>query len=583
MKERSSRNPLRPEQELILRCAKAQLHPEAAEPIHALMQQNLDWGLLFTTAVDQQIDPLVCAQLRSAPPGAIPADWMEFLQRCSRGTIANNLNLTAHLVRILELFRSNGILAIPYKGPVLAALAYGHLGLRRFIDLDLLVRQSELARAAELLSSAGYRAQQVEGLSATTQGARIPGQYAFQSETDDCLVELHTEATLRYFPKPLDLDDLEKRLVPVFLSGRAIPTLSLEDLLCFVCVHGTKHMWDRLLWIFDVAALAQLPRPGDWPQIEERARKMRCRRMVYLGLYLAKDFFDAPLPEDLWRRIKADRSIARLADAVQQRQFREGRKFPGVLQRAAFRVRTIENFWEGLRYCAGLAFRPTGDDWALVPLPAVLAPAYPLLRPFLLFRRYGLGLRQRANPDLACFQPSPQFVIGRILEFAELEKGDVLYDLGCGDGRIVVAAAKQLGIRSVGVDVDPQRIREAKANARREGVQHLVRFIQHDAKTIDLSEATVVTMWLTELGVTKLKEKLRSQLRPGARIVSRDSLMLGWAPEKSESLDLSNHRKTTLMLWRIPRESIPTGDEAESAAFENSEEKLGVPAARGRI
>jgi SAM-dependent methyltransferase len=573
---RAKREPLRPEHELILRCARAHLHAEAAERIPELLKQELDWSLLVASAVDQYIDPLVYSQLRTYPRGAVPADWMEFLQNFSRTTVVNNLNLTCHLIRILELFQSKGILAIPYKGPVLAALAYGNLALRRFMDLDLLVRQSDLAVAAELLSSQGYQALQIEGFSATKRGDRIPGQYLFRSELDECLVELHTERTLRYFPKPIDINDLEKRLVPVCLGKKPISTLSLEDLLCFVCVHGTKHMWDRLQWIFDVAMLARIPRAEDWPRIEERAREMQCQRMVDLGLYLAKDFIDAPLPEDLWLRLKADRSILRMADAVQMRRFRGASKMPGILQRAAFRVRSIESPWRGLRYCMSMALRPTEDDWRFVPMPKTLGLAYPLLRPFFLLRKYGLGLRDKASIDLAPFVPTPQAVLDRMIEMADIGSEDVLYDLGCGDGRIVVAAAKRYGIRCVGVDVDPERIREGKANARRAGVKHLVRFIEQDAKTVNLSEATVVTMWLTDLGVAKLKEKLRTELRPGARIVSRDFRLLGWEPEKSEVFPAYKNRNTRIMLWRISNETSPLADEH---GLEDAERESSISAA----
>ena len=574
--DRTKIESLRPEHELILCCVNAHLHPESAERIPLLLRQDLDWSLLVATAVDQFVEPLVYAHLHSYARGDVPADWMEFLQNFSRDTVVMSLNLTSHLVRILELFQSKGILGIPYKGPVLTALAYRNLALRRFVDVDLLVRQADLAGAAELLSSQGYRAEQIEGFSATKQGDRIPGQYLFRSESDDCMIELHTERTLRYFPRTLDVDDLEKRLVPVSLGGKIVPTLSLEDLMCFVCVHGTKHMWNRLQWIVDVAALTQIPRPEDWTQIEERAKEMQCRRMVYLGLYLAKEFFDAPLPEDLWRRIKADGEIARMADAIYMPRFQGARRMPGVLERAAFRVRSVESLWGGIRYCLNMAFRPTEDDWKRAPMPATLDRTYPLLRPFLLIRKYGLGLRERKPTDLAAFIPTPQAVVDRMLDLADIQSEDVLFDLGCGDGRIVVAAAKRFGIRCVGVDVDPQRIREGKANARRAGVKHLVSFVLQDVKSLDLATATVVTMWLTELGVTKLKEQLRSQLQPGSRIVSRDFTLLGWEPEKTEVLQLSGRRKTKIMLWRISNETSPLTDEE---GLEDAERESSISAA----
>ena len=106
------------------------------------------------------------------------------------------------------------------------------------------------------------------------------------------------------------------------------------------------------------------------------------------------------------------------------------------------------------------------------------------------------SLFSQDNPSLAPFVPSPYDVVQRMLTLAEVTRDDIVYDIGCGDGRIVITAAQRFGARGVGIDIDPQRIAEANANAERAGVQHLVQFIQQDAMTVDVSEATVVTLYL---------------------------------------------------------------------------------------
>jgi ubiquinone/menaquinone biosynthesis C-methylase UbiE len=143
-------------------------------------------------------------------------------------------------------------------------------------------------------------------------------------------------------------------------------------------------------------------------------------------------------------------------------------------------------------------------------------------------------------------------VLEQMLAFGEVGPGDVLYDLGCGDGRIVARAAQRFGIQCVGVDLDPQRVREARANARRHGVEHLVQIVQQDAKTVDLSGATVVTLYLTFLGNTKLQRNLREQLQAGSRVVSLDYLIPGWPPERSQAVELQNSGRSVLHRWRIP-------------------------------
>jgi precorrin-6B methylase 2 len=153
------------------------------------------------------------------------------------------------------------------------------------------------------------------------------------------------------------------------------------------------------------------------------------------------------------------------------------------------------------------------------------------------------------SESLAPFVPTPQDVVDRMLALAKVTKSDVVYDLGCGDGRIVVTAAKQFGAKGVGIDIDPQRIKESEANATAAGVQHLVSFKLQDAMTVDVSPATVVTLYLLSASNMKLRPILTKQLRPGARIVSHAFTMGDWAPEKTDEFADQNGTMRTLYLW----------------------------------
>ena len=155
------------------------------------------------------------------------------------------------------------------------------------------------------------------------------------------------------------------------------------------------------------------------------------------------------------------------------------------------------------------------------------------------------------KPDLAIYQPTPPEIVDHMLALAAISSGDVLYDLGCGDGRIVVTAAEKYGIRAVGVDINPKRIAEAQANARQRGVEGLVEFRQSDAKKINVSDATVVTLYLGAASNLRLMERLRAELRPGSRIVSRNFQIYGWIPDRLETLVLPNGVPTYLYLWMI--------------------------------
>jgi ubiquinone/menaquinone biosynthesis C-methylase UbiE len=150
------------------------------------------------------------------------------------------------------------------------------------------------------------------------------------------------------------------------------------------------------------------------------------------------------------------------------------------------------------------------------------------------------------TPDVI-FVPTGFDVVVQMLKLAEVTSKDIVYDLGCGDGRFVVTAARQFGARGVGVDIDPERIKEARELSARTGADDKVRFIQGDLFETDISEATVVTLYLLTRLNLKLRPKLLKELKPGTRIVSHAFDMGDWKPEKTETAGGSS-----LFLWRVP-------------------------------
>ena len=158
-----------------------------------------------------------------------------------------------------------------------------------------------------------------------------------------------------------------------------------------------------------------------------------------------------------------------------------------------------------------------------------------------------------APPSLGRFEPSPIEVAERMLQLANVTRDDVVFDLGSGDGRIVILAARRYGARGVGVEIDPQLVWFSRRDATRHQVDHLVTFVHGDALAVDVSPATVVTLFLTPQANLQLRPRLLSQLRPGARVVSHWHDMGDWAPERVERLTPGNARTRPVYLWRIAR------------------------------
>ena len=187
------------------------------------------------------------------------------------------------------------------------------------------------------------------------------------------------------------------------------------------------------------------------------------------------------------------------------------------------------------QFLAGLAASSAaGIAYAYEPSRIILAQAAPAAAP------------ARRSPDVI-FVPTPNEVVEKMLEMAKVTAKDTLYDLGCGDGRIVITAAQKFGARAVGIDIDPKRIQEANANAKAAKVTDKVKFVEADLFESDISEATVVSLYLLTRLNEKLKPKLLKELKPGTRVVSHAFDMGDWKPEATAQVAAS-----TVYLWRIP-------------------------------
>jgi SAM-dependent methyltransferase len=186
-------------------------------------------------------------------------------------------------------------------------------------------------------------------------------------------------------------------------------------------------------------------------------------------------------------------------------------------------------------------FRPIGfDATVVVTVLSVLS----------VISACGAATTSSSRPTLAPYVPTPQDVVDRMLVDAAVTSSDVVYDLGSGDGRVVITAAKKYGAHGVGIDIDPDRISESRSNARSAGVSALVEFQRGDILQADVSRATVVTLYLVSSANLKLRPILTRQLRPGARIVSHAFGMGDWQPEKVDRFKDTRGDDRVIYVWR---------------------------------
>src|ERR1700721_375474 len=313
------------EKQLLICCARTRVSPEVAEKIRELAAQPLDWDYLLYEAEENSITPLVAKHLAELAPDAAPPALNERLKKTCRANTVRNLYLTADLIRVLELFREKGIEAASYKGPVLAAQAYGDVALREFEDVDIVLRQRDLPAAHEVILSLGYKPKFEWILSPGASAALVPGEYNYRDIERRAMVELHTELTLRHFPVPPNLDEFFRNTIEVSVAGRDVPSFAPEYLLPMLCIHGSKDFWERFSWMADVSELIQACPALDWDKTFQVAEALHATRILHLGLTLAATVLDAPLPPAIAQAVEADKIAGGLATEIMRRHLR--RKF----------------------------------------------------------------------------------------------------------------------------------------------------------------------------------------------------------------------------------------------------------------
>ncbi len=374
------------EHELLLCCARSVASEQTAARIREIAATKIDWEYLFLLARRHSIVPLLYLQLDRNASDLAPAEYLTHLKKHYFENVARNTVLTAELCRLITRFADSGIDAIPYKGPVLALFAYGNVALRRFVDLDVIVKKSDVLKAREILLAEGYTPS--KSLSLNQQELLLRTQHNLQFSRDNhrLILELHWEVAPHLFASTVDSDELWANAATVDLNGTQVKTLSAADLLFSLCVHGSRHLWERLGWICDIAEL--LARHAfDWPMLLKRARQADTDRMFLLGLYLAEQLLEAPLPAEVKQRCAEDSRLPSLAGNVVEHLFNGTTHVPATSREIfKYNIGVRKTLAARARYILYM-LRPTDGDLGAHSLPQSLSFAYYLARPFRLLKR----------------------------------------------------------------------------------------------------------------------------------------------------------------------------------------------------
>jgi hypothetical protein len=375
------------EWQLLLACCSPTCGAARARQLRATPLSRVDWARLLELGEDHGATPLLARCLDAAFGDQLPSASREHLQERRRSHLLVVLSLTAELFRIVEMFEREGVEFAVFKGPALAVQAFGDAALREYADLDLFLGHRDVLRACKLLLASGFQARLPLD---RAEAGQVPGQFLFTRTGSAAIVELHTERTLRYIPRPLPVEALLARRTKVALDGREVPAFSREDSLVLIAIHGSKHFWERLMWIADVAALASSEPGPDAATTLRLARELGATRMLRLGLCLAHDLLQASLPEDFAREAMSDRAARSMAGSVARRLLAGAQPERNVFERAWFRARMRGSLLGSLPYVLRLTLAPTEDDWGAAKESGRSRIFSLVRRPLRLLRKYGV-------------------------------------------------------------------------------------------------------------------------------------------------------------------------------------------------
>ena len=387
--------------QLILSCARRNIDTETVDRIKTLVKEKIDWQYLIQIAETHSIKPLLYKTINNTCPEAIPQTILTQLQKYFRTNAVRNIYLTRELLKLLDLFASENIPVICFKGPILTVLTYGDLSLRQFADLDILVAQQDVVKAKNLLLAQGSEMRfhvieltdaekEIFIKSETVHNFVRESAYEFDYNNGNFVIELHWDVIPKYFYFPLESEYLWQHQEFVSVLNKKVSSLSVEDSLLLLCGHGTKDCWDKLSRVCDIAELLWSYPNLNWERVILEASRRGGMRILLLGLLLAYNLLGAVLPELIWHKIKDDSEILALATQAEEWLFLPVEKRPQGVEKFFFHLKVKESLWDKFGYCFSLITTPTLSDWALLPESKIPSGYYYLIRPLRMFRKYGL-------------------------------------------------------------------------------------------------------------------------------------------------------------------------------------------------
>ncbi|MDY9922940.1 nucleotidyltransferase family protein [Methanobacterium sp.] len=361
---------------------------ETEDRIRSLIENNLDWEYLIQIATRHKLRPLLYSNLKEF--SGVSEVFKRNIGHFYRENAQKNLFFLGELFKILDLLESGGIVAIPFKGPILSILIYKNIALREFNDLDIFVDQENVIKSREVLISNGYEQDLFLDKLKEKKYVESQHEYQFINQKNNYLLELHWKFSELFFFFPndeLDVIDLHK-LNSTYINGRNIKFFSSEDLFLILCLHNAGHRWARLSWICDIGVFLHENKKLEWDKIFNNATRMGISRIILINLYLSKILLGSEFPKSINNILKSDKDVKNVSEEIINEIFSKDPISSQLSQELIMKFRIREKFIYGLMDVIKNGTKPTIRDWKIIPLPIYLYPLYYLLRPIRLIIGY---------------------------------------------------------------------------------------------------------------------------------------------------------------------------------------------------
>ncbi len=316
-------------------------------------------------------------------PDLIDEEMNEALDYLDDGIKVKNEGMTAELLRVISLLEAADIDVLSFKGPVLAQMLYGDIALRQYVDLDLLIKKEDIEKIETLLISEGY----IAALELTPVQKEVwkktRHDLGFKHHEKGIKLEMHWALLDDDYPVSIALSDVWKYPQKVRINEQNISTFSIEELFSYLCVHGSKHLWERLAWIKDIDVFIRT-KEIEWESLIKKAESSRLETMIELGLSLSLLLFKTPLPREIEKRLEKNTHFYSLKEYV----IASWESPQSTFKQHAAVLKLFPSTHKKIFYLNNILIKPSYKEFTYIDLSKGLYGFYYLIRPYLLVRKY---------------------------------------------------------------------------------------------------------------------------------------------------------------------------------------------------